>query len=293
MIERKIISQKLKEFQIQDYISSTLKNSGQSHTKLLHTPLGEKIVVYTSRPGIIVGRKGQHIKKLTSTIKKRFELENPQLEIAEVENVNLNSKIVAERIAQAFERYGSQRFKGIVHRVMQDTINAKAMGIEVTISGKVPSARAKAWRFYLGYLKKCGDIALTGVDKGFATAKLKSGIIGIKVRIMPPTTKLPDDIHVATASELIQHIEELKGTLGGETAGQSGQSIGASEEKNEEKPAKKPRKRAQKKKESPIKESPAESDQPSAQPSAQPPLQSATQPLVAADVELDETPDKN
>lgn len=285
MIERKIISQKLKEFQIQDYISSTLKNSGQSHTKLLHTPLGEKIVVYTSRPGIIVGRKGQHIKKLTSTIKKRFELENPQLEIAEVENVNLNAKIVAERIAQSFERYGSQRFKGIVHRVMQDTITAKAMGIEVTISGKVPSARAKAWRFYLGYLKKCGDIALTGVDRGFATAKLKSGIIGIKVRIMPPTTKLPDDIHLATASELAHQVEELKGKIGGREGSHTldSSSEQKSEEKKEEKPAKKQRKRAPKKKES------AESEQ--KQPEIQPRTQSET--IAAPDVEVDETPDEN
>ncbi|HIH46799.1 MAG: small subunit ribosomal protein S3 [archaeon GW2011_AR16] len=286
MIERKIISQKLKEFQIQDYISSTLKNSGQSHTKLLHTPLGEKIVVYTSRPGIIVGRKGQHIKKLTSAIKKRFELENPQLEIAEVENVNLNAKIVAERIAQSFERYGSQRFKGIVHRVMQDSITAKAMGIEVTISGKVPSARAKAWRFYLGYLKKCGDIALTGVDRGFATAKLKSGIIGIKVRIMPPTTKLPDDIHVATASELellTQELKEVKSGVPGSHS-ESQETAGNEEGKKEEKTAKKPRKRASKKKESPEPQGVQASQ-------AQPQTPSPT--LAAQDVELEETPDEN
>lgn len=286
MIERKIISQKLKEFQIQDYISSTLKNSGQSHTKLLHTPLGEKIVVYTSRPGIIVGRKGQHIKKLTSTIKKRFELENPQLEIAEVENVNLNAKIVAERIAQSFERYGSQRFKGIVHRVMQDTITSKAMGIEVTISGKIPSARAKAWRFYLGYLKKCGDIALTGVDRGFATAKLKSGVIGIKVRIMPSTTKLPDDIHVATSSELMHEVEETNTQVAGSPES-SLEGEGKEEGKKEEKTPKKPRKHASKKKESPAQESEA------TQAPSQAPLQAQPQKLAAQDVELEETPSQN
>ena len=194
MIERKLIKQKLKEYQIQHYISSTLQNSGHSHTKLQQTPLGEKVVVFTSRPGIIVGRKGQNIKKLTQTIKKRFAMENPQLEIAEVKDVNLNAQIVAERIAQSMERFGSQRFKGIVHRVMQDSMQAKAKGIEVVISGKVPSTRAKSWRFYAGYLKKCGDIALTGVNKAYAKAKLKSGVIGIKVSIMPPSTKLPDDV---------------------------------------------------------------------------------------------------
>jgi len=70
MIERKIISQKLKEFQIQDYISSTLKNSGQSHTKLLHTPLGEKIVVYTSRH--YCGKKRTAYQKIDLRDQKTF-----------------------------------------------------------------------------------------------------------------------------------------------------------------------------------------------------------------------------
>lgn len=197
MIERKIISQRMKEFQIEEYISDNLKNSGHSHTRVQRTPLGEKIIIYASRPGMIVGRKGQNIKKLTFTLKKLFELENPQIEIAEVPNPNLDAQIVAERIALSLERFGSARFKGIAHKALQDVMNTGALGIEIHISGKVPSQRAKSWRFYQGYLKKCGDIALTGVNTAYATAKLKSGVIGVKVSIMPPTTVLPDDIVVS------------------------------------------------------------------------------------------------
>lgn len=197
MIERKIISQRMKEFQIEEYISENLKNSGHSHTRVQRTPLGEKIIVYTSRPGMIVGRKGQNIKKLTLTLKKMFEMENPQIEIAEVPNPNLDAQIVAERIALSLERFGSARFKGIAHKALQDVMNTGALGIEIHISGKVPSQRAKSWRFYQGYLKKCGDIALSGVNKAYATAKLKSGVIGIKISIMPSTTILPDDIVVS------------------------------------------------------------------------------------------------
>ena len=95
MIERKFIAEKLKEYQIQEFISQTLKNVGHSHTKLMRTPLGEKVVIYASRPGLVVGRKGENIKKLTNTLKKKFNLENPQIEISEVESPNLDAQIVA------------------------------------------------------------------------------------------------------------------------------------------------------------------------------------------------------
>jgi len=196
MIERKFIAEKLKEYRIQEFISETLKNVGHSHTKLMRTPLGEKIIIYASRPGLVVGRKGENIKKLTNTLKKKFELENPQIEIAEVGNPNLDAQIVAERIASTIERFGINKFKAIGHKTMQDVINAGALGIEIIISGKVPSQRAKSWRFYSGYLKKAGNIAQEGVTKAKAACIMKTGAIGVKVSIMGAQTKMPDDLEV-------------------------------------------------------------------------------------------------
>jgi small subunit ribosomal protein S3 len=201
LIERKFVAQKFKEFQIQEYITQSLQNVGHSHTKMVKTPLGEKIIIFTSRPGLIVGKKGQNIKQLTKTLKKRFDLENPQVEISEVENPNLDAHIVAEKIVDALEKFGSQKFKAISHKIMADVMRAGALGIEITISGKVPSARAKSWRFYTGYLKKCGDVAIMGVAKADAQAQLKTGIIGVKIRIMPPDINLPDDIKINEQSE--------------------------------------------------------------------------------------------
>jgi len=206
MIERKFIAQKKKEFQIQEFIAQNLRRVGHSHTKLQRTPLGEKIIIYASRPGLIVGRKGQSIKKLTKTLKKKFDLENPQIEINEIEDVNLDAQIVAERIANTLERFGTTKFKGIGHKVMTDVTGSGALGIEIIISGKIPSARAKSWRFYSGYLKKCGDIAL-GVKRAYAIAQLKTGIVGIKISIMPSDIKLPDDIKLL--KEKVEVVEEL------------------------------------------------------------------------------------
>jgi len=201
MIEKKFVAQNIKEFQIQEYITQSLENVGHSHTKMIKTPLGEKIIIFASRPGLIVGRKGHNIKQLTKTLKKKFNLENPQIEISEVENSNLDANIVAEKIVDALEKFGSEKFKAVGHRIMSDVMNAGALGIEIIVSGKVPSARAKSWRFYSGYLKKCGDIA-NAVRSAHAQAQLKTGVIGIKVKIMTPDIKLPDDIEIVKREEI-------------------------------------------------------------------------------------------
>jgi len=196
MIEREFISARLKEFMIRSYISDNLKNVGHSHTKLQKTPLGEKIIIYTSRPGLVVGRKGQNITKLTRVLKKRFRLENPQIEISEVEQPNLDVYILGEKMVSSLERFGSKRFKGIMHKAMEDVLGSGALGVEIILSGKVPSSRAKSWRVFGGYLKKCGDIAVSQVMRAKIHAQLKSGIIGIKVSIMPQNVTLPDHIEM-------------------------------------------------------------------------------------------------
>ncbi len=208
MIERKIVAQKKKEFAIQEYVGSSLKGVGHSYTKMQRTPLGEKIIIFASRPGLIVGRKGANIKKLTKDLKVKFNLENPQIEISEVEDLNLDAQIVAENIAGSLERFGSSKFKGIGHKTMERVIGSGALGIEILISGKIPSQRARRWRFYQGYLKKCGEMALIGVKTAYTTAQLKTGIVGIQVRIMPPDIPLPDKIELLDEKkEIVEEIE--------------------------------------------------------------------------------------
>jgi small subunit ribosomal protein S3 len=207
MIERGFVAQKTKEYYIKRYIESKLDKVGISSIKLKKIPLGEKIIIETSRPSLIVGSKGSNIKELTKVLKVQFKLENPQVEINEVKNIFLDPAIVAERIASSLERFGSARFKGVGHKVMGNVMNSGALGVEIIISGKIPSARARNWRFYQGYLKKCGDISISGVKKARRTALLKSGIIGIKVAIMPADLKLPD--HIEVLDEPVEVVEEI------------------------------------------------------------------------------------
>jgi len=206
------MSQKIKEYEIREFIGTQLKGVGLSTTQLVPTPLGEKIIINASRPGLVVGRKGQSIKKLTTVLKKRFSLENPQIEINEVENINLDPEIVAERIANSLERFGLSRFKGVGHKTMSDVMAAGALGIEIIISGKVPSSRAKRWRFYQGYLKKCGQIAIDGVRKAYKVAQIKTGTVGITVKIMPPDLVLPDKVTLVKEEIVEETVEDVEKT---------------------------------------------------------------------------------
>jgi small subunit ribosomal protein S3 len=215
MIERQFLQRKIKEYQIGEFISANLDKAGYSHTEIKRTPLGEKIIIYTSKPGLIVGREGSNIKDLAETLKKKFKLENPQVEVAEIENPNLNAKYVAKHIVHVFEKYGPKRFKSVGYKKLQDIMNSGAVGAEIVVSGRgVPSQRAKMTRFKAGYLKKSGDISLNHVDKGYAFAHLRTGTVGIQVRILHPETKLPDEIIIHPLNAPVQEqkiiIEEIK-----------------------------------------------------------------------------------
>jgi small subunit ribosomal protein S3 len=214
MIERKFVSQRMKDFMIQEYVLANLPKSGISHTRMQLTPLGEKIVVFSSRPGLVVGKSGKNIQKLTHDLKEKFGLENPQIEISEIEDPRIEPQIVGDRMASSLEQFGSKNFKGTIHKAVEDVLHAGALGVEIVLSGKVPSARAKSWRVLAGYMKKCGDVAITQVRKAHSTALLKTGIIGIKVSIMPPGIVLPDRIKVMNAGELREinkpEIKEVK-----------------------------------------------------------------------------------
>lgn len=208
MIERKFVAQNMKEHEVKTYLAKELSRVGLSDVKLQRTPLGEKILIIASRPGLVVGKGGGNITKLTNQLKNKFGLENPQIEIEEVLDSRADAAITAEMIANSLERYGSSRFKGVGHKALSTVMAAGALGVEILISGKIPSSRAKTWRFYMGYLKKCGDISIVGVHKAQQIARLKSGVVGIQVTIMPGSTELPDKIQLLDEPTTI--IEEVK-----------------------------------------------------------------------------------
>lgn len=193
MIERRFIEEKVKENRIKKFIEREVARCGYSNSELQRTPLGMKIIIWSSKPGLVVSKQGKKIKGIQKKLEKKFKLENLQMEIREIENPDLDPQIIAERVANLIERLETNRFKAIGHRNLQKIMLAGAKGAEIVISGKVPSARARSWRFKAGYLPKCGDITKK-VLTGFKIASPKSGIVGVKVSILPSDVRMPDEV---------------------------------------------------------------------------------------------------
>lgn len=212
VIERKFIKDKLREYHVKEYLAGFLDRVGFSHIDIQKTPVGFSILIYSSKPGLIVGRKGLNIKEIQDTLQKEFKLESPVVEVQEVSNANLDTMIVAEQIGNQLRKFGAARFKAIGHKAIEKMMQSGAIGCEIRIAGLVPSSRAKAWRFYAGYLPKCGDVAIKCVQHSYKVVQLKRGIIGVTVSILPPGIEMPDQIHIKAIPKKTITAEELSKT---------------------------------------------------------------------------------
>jgi len=128
-------------------------------------------------------------------LKKRFKMENPHVDIEEITHPEFDAQLTADDIALTLERFGSMKYKAAAYKCLSKIKNSGALGTEIVLSGKLPSDRAKTWRFTFGYLKKTGD-ASNLVDRAESVAETKQGIVGIKVAILAPGVKMPDQISV-------------------------------------------------------------------------------------------------
>lgn len=205
MEERKTVDFKKEEYRVKEYIKKVLGKGKISKVRIDYIPIGEKIIISTHKPGLIIGKKGEKIMELTEQLKKKFKLENPQIEIEEIAIPDFDAQIVADDIALGLERFGPLKFKVIAYRALQRIVKAGALGVEIVVSGKLPSARAKTWRFSQGYLKKTGDNAKV-VDRAFARAETKPGTVGVKVSILRPDANLLDRINID--DNLINKLQE-------------------------------------------------------------------------------------
>ncbi|MBM3233152.1 30S ribosomal protein S3 [Candidatus Pacearchaeota archaeon] len=193
MEEKKFVGFKKEELAVKEYVKRALGKGKISNVSIEYTPVGEKIVIATSRPGMVIGRKGEKIEELTRVIKKRFKFDNPHIEIREIINPLLDAQLVADEIALGLERDGPQKFKVIAYKMIQEIMSAGALGVEIVLSGRLPSERARSWRFSQGYLKKTGDPAKV-VDRAMSQATTQPGVVGIKVSILPPNAHIHDRI---------------------------------------------------------------------------------------------------
>ena len=195
-------------YSISEYLRKELNDVAVKEITMEKTPSGERITIHTPTPGLVIGRQGSTIKKLTLSVKKEFGFENPQIKIAEVKNPYLSARVVAKMIANDLARFGSKKFKLTAFKSLMNIMNSGAMGVEIKITGKIPSSRAKSWLFNKGYLKKTGYVSDFLVDKAIESVTLKTGVVGIKVQIMLPNTPLPDKIEYVEVPKTSSDVEE-------------------------------------------------------------------------------------
>jgi small subunit ribosomal protein S3 len=193
MEEKKFVTFKKEELAVKDFIKNSLGKGKISGVNIEYTPVGEKIVIATAKPGLIIGRKGEKIEELTRFLKKKFKLDNPHIEIKEIKDPYLDAQLVADEIALLLERQGSLKFKVIAYKMLSKIMAAGALGTEIVMSGRLPSERAKSWRFAQGYLKKTGFPANV-VDRAQAQAVNLQGVSGIQISILPPDAIIHDKI---------------------------------------------------------------------------------------------------
>ncbi len=193
-VVKHFIEESVKKAEIDEFLRNEFERAGYGGVDITKTPLGTHIVVYTMRPGMVIGRGGETIRQLAEQLEEKFQLPNPQISVAEIEIPELNAYVIAARVTSALKRGVHFRRSGYwaLNRVME----AGALGAEIIISGKLRTDRARYEKFRAGYLPKSGDPATRYTRKAELHAQLKPGILGVKVRILPPDAKFPDQVQI-------------------------------------------------------------------------------------------------
>jgi small subunit ribosomal protein S3 len=193
-IVKRFITESIKKTEIDEFLQKKLERAGYGGVDLSKTPLGTHVVIYAMRPGIVIGRGGETIKDLAVTLEENFKISNPQISVSEIEVPEFNAHVVASRVASALQR--GVHFRRAGFWALNQIMDAGALGAEIVISGKLRTERARFEKFRAGYFPRCGDAALKYMKKAEAHVQLKPGIIGVRVKIMPPDAQFPDKIQI-------------------------------------------------------------------------------------------------
>ena len=198
-VVKHFIEDSIKKKEIDEFLQSEFERAGYGGVSITKSPLGTHLVIYTMRPGLVIGRGGETIRALATVLEEKFQLPSPQISVAEIEIPELNAYVVASKIASALKRgihYRRAGFWGITQ-----AMEAGALGIEIVISGKLRTDRARYEKFREGYLPKSGEPPRRYMRKAVLHVQLKPGMLGVKVSLLPPDAQFPDKVQVYVIEE--------------------------------------------------------------------------------------------
>ena len=167
----------IEDLKVRDFLKNKLRFSSVSKVEIDRSAQNFTVSIHTSRPGIIIGKKGEEIENIKKSIEKIVN-RPAQVQIKEVRKPDLDATILAEGIAQQLER--RVQFRRAMKRAVQSALRQGAKGVRTEVSGRLGGAEIARTEWY-----REGRVPLhtlrADVDYGTAEAATTYGIIGVKV----------------------------------------------------------------------------------------------------------------
>ena len=189
-VERKFVQQGLTKARMGEYFAKQLNRAGYAGMTMNRTPMGTQITIFAEKPGMVIGKGGKLVRQLTRDLNQFYALDNPQIDVQNVNVPELNAQLMASRIASALER--GWYFRKAAHSTLRRIMESRALGCRIVLSGKLTGPRSRVEKIVDGYIVHAGKPAEQIVQHGFATAVMKLGTIGCSIQIVLPGTVLPD-----------------------------------------------------------------------------------------------------
>ena len=169
----------LNDFQVRGYVRKRLAGASVSRVDIERPAQTAKLTIYTARPGIVIGKKGEDVEALRSTLARMMGVP-VQVNIEEIRKPDLDAQLVADSVAQQLER--RVMFRRAMKRAVQNAMRQGAGGIKVQVSGRLGGAEIARSEWY-----REGRVPLhtlrADIDYSTSEASTTYGIIGVKVWI--------------------------------------------------------------------------------------------------------------
>lgn len=205
-VERKFVQQGLNKARIGEYFTEQLDRAGYAGMEINRTPVGTQVRVFAEKPGMVIGKGGKLVRRLTSDLSQSYGVDNPQIEVQNVDVPELNAQLMASRLASALER--GWYFRKAAHSTLRRIMESGALGCRIVLAGKLTGPRSRIEKIVEGYIVHAGKPAEEIVHHGFSTAVRKLGTIGCSIQIVLPGTVLPDVFNLVEVEPPEPAVEE-------------------------------------------------------------------------------------
>jgi small subunit ribosomal protein S3 len=165
------------DLQVRDYLKTRLKNAAVSRILIERPAKNARITIYSARPGVVIGKKGEDIENLKAELTRRLGVP-VAVNIEEVRKPEIDAQLIADSITQQLEK--RIMFRRAMKRAMQNAMRLGAQGIKIMSAGRLNGIEIARTEWY-----REGRVPLhtlkADIDYGFSEAKTTYGVIGVKV----------------------------------------------------------------------------------------------------------------